>query len=256
VTENAAFEAIHQAVAPALASLGGVVTLPETANAFNVSGTEAVTSIAGWSAGIVLIKWDSARILTHGASLVLKNSLSRNVVAGDFSLFEFTASNTVREIGFHGAGSGVETGTVIMHAGASVPAGFLECAGQSLNRTDYPGLFSVVGTVHGTASGSTFNLPDLRGRFVRGYDHGAGTDPDAASRTAGSAGGATGDNVGTKQEDEFKSHTHVVNEATGNRTSTGAVTMVPDAASTDETDARGGNETRPKNVALMFVIKY
>lgn len=255
ITENAAFEAIHQKVGQALASSGGVATLPETANSFNVSGTEAITSIAGWSAGVVAIKWSSARVVTHGASLVLKNSLSRNVVAGDVQIFEFTASNAVREIGFHGAGSGSETGTVIMHAGASVPAGFLECNGASLLRADYPGLFAVIGTVHGTADGTHFNLPDLRGKFPRGYDHGAGNDPDAASRTA-PTGGASADNVGSKQADGFKAHTHQAYAQGQLDTVAGGATLIYDLSSLAATGSTGGNETRPINIALMFVIKY
>lgn len=103
LTENAAYEAIHQAVAPDLASVAGVVTLPETANSFNVSGTEAVTSIAGWSAGLVVIKWTQARTLTHGASFFLMEARSRVVSANDISVFEFTGSNAVREVSFHGA---------------------------------------------------------------------------------------------------------------------------------------------------------
>lgn len=103
LTENAAYEAIHQKVGASLASVTGVVTLPETGNSFNVSGTEAVTSIAGWSAGVVIVKWTQARTLTHGASFYLMEALSRVVSANDISVFEFTGSNAVREIMFHGA---------------------------------------------------------------------------------------------------------------------------------------------------------
>lgn len=53
-----------------------------------------------------------------------------------------------------------------------------------------------------------FGLPDLRGFFLRGQDHGAGVDPDAGTRFD-RGDGTTGDNVGTKQGDEFKEHTHV-----------------------------------------------
>lgn len=252
ITENAAFEAIHHKVAQSLASSGGVATLPETANAFNVTGTEAVTSIAGWSAGIVIIKWASTRIITHGASLVLKGARSRNVVAGDIQIFEFTASNAVREIGFHGAGSGTETGAVVMHAGASLPDGFLECNGASLLRADYPGLFAVIGAIHGTADGTHFNIPDLRGRFARGYDNGAGNDPDAADRTAANAGGAAADNVGSYQADELKAHTHT-SAAIGQDASSGVSESM---TVTGNTGSTGGDETRPKNISLMFVIKF
>lgn len=101
ITKSPEANAIHQAVAAALASVSGVITLPETGNSFNVSGTEAVTQIAGWSAGIVIIKWGSARTLTHAAGLYLLGAISRAVAANDVSIFEFTGSNTVREISFY-----------------------------------------------------------------------------------------------------------------------------------------------------------
>jgi microcystin-dependent protein len=252
LTENPAAETIHYAIPAALASVTGVLTLPETGNSFNASGTEAITSIAGWSAGRVIVKWDSARIITHSANLVLKNALSRNVVAGDISVFEFTGSNAVREIGFYGAGDGASIGAVQLHAGPSPPAGFLECNGASLLRADYPGLFAVIGVAHGTVDGTHFNLPDLRGKFVRGYDHGAGNDPDAASRT-GTTGGATGDNVGSLQGEEFKAHTHTSLTGSGQAVPGG---LGNDLTTSGNTGSAGGTETRPVNVALMYIIKY
>lgn len=257
LTENAAYEAIHAAAGATLASVTGVVTLPETTNSFNVTGTEAVTSIAGWSAGRVIVKWASARIITHnGSTLYLKNALSRNVVANDISVFEFTGADAVREIAFYGAGDGANIGEVKMFGGASVPAGFLECNGASLVRAEYPGLFAVIGTVHGTADGTHFNIPDLRGRFPRGYDHGAGNDPDAAGRTAANTGGVTGDNVGSVQDDGFEAHTHGIGAT--NSVSPGGAAEFPNTpvAVGIQTMSTGGNETRPKNYSLMFVIKY
>ncbi len=87
-----------------LASVAGVVTLTDGGTSFHVSGAEAVTQIAGWSAGIAIIRWTQARTLTHdGTSLVLANAVSRNVTAGDVSIFQFVGSNQVREVGFYGA---------------------------------------------------------------------------------------------------------------------------------------------------------
>lgn len=255
LTENAAYEAIHHKVAQSLASVGGVVTLPETANAFAVSGTETITSIAGWSAGIVRIQWSSARIITHSASLYLGGALSRNVVAGDISTFMFNGSNSVVEVDFFGALSGKEAGEVFEWAGASVPAGSLECDGSSLLRSDYPRLYANIGTVHGTADATHFNLPDHRGRFARGYDHGAGKDPDAASRTAAKTGGASGDNVGSVQDDAFKSHTHTQNGALNSVNADGASGGFANTFG-GNTGATGGNETRPKNVYVMKCIRY
>ena len=162
--------------------------------------------------------------------------------------------STAREIGFYGAGMGREVGEVMQFGGASAPAGFLECDGASLLKADYPALYATIGGAHGTADGTHFNVPDFCGKFARGYDHGAGNDPDAGSRTAAAPGGATGDNVGSIQADVFKSHIHTTS------TSGGAGSVVNSSTSTNNaggtTGGSGGNETRPLNVSLMFVIKY
>lgn len=249
--------AIHAAVAASLASVAGVVTLPETGNAFNVTGTEAVTSIAGWSAGIVIIKWSSARNITHSSTLVLRQAVDRLVVADDVSIFQFSAAATCREIGFYGAGMGKLVGESIMWNSETVPAGFLEENGASLLRADYPGLFAVIGTAHGAADASHFNLPVSTGRFPRGWDHGAGTDPDAASRTAAASGGATGDHVGTLQADGNLAHTHSTSGTQGNTVNAdGASSGFCNSFTSTTSTSSGGNEARPKNVAKMFIIKY
>ena len=103
----------------------------------------------------------------------------------------------------------VPTGSIMpWAANGNLPTGFLLCNGASVSRTTYADLFNVIGTAFGTASGSTFNLPDFQGRFLRGRDNSAGRDPDAASRTAQNTGGATGDNVGSVQDSSIKQHYH------------------------------------------------
>lgn len=104
----------------------------------------------------------------------------------------------------------VPTGSIMpWAANGNLPTGFLLCNGASVSRTTYSALFDVIGTAFGTASGTTFNLPDFQGRFLRGRDNSAGRDPDAASRTAQNTGGATGDNVGSVQETRTQEHKHV-----------------------------------------------
>jgi microcystin-dependent protein len=66
----------------------------------------------------------------------------------------------------------------------TAPANWLICDGASLNRTDYPQLFNTIGTTYGSASGTTFNLPDLRQRFPMGKA-GSGTGSSLAG-TGGS----------------------------------------------------------------------
>jgi len=148
-------------------------------------------------------------------------------------------------------------GIVIPFASETVPTGWLECNGASLLRSSYAALFAAIGTVHGTADATHFNLPDMRGYFVRGWDHGAANDPGAASRTAAATGGATGDHVGTVQADELKAHTHNFKVYASQGTVGSGSARCYNAAGTiyDPVESTGGSETRPKNKSMMFIIK-
>lgn len=153
-------------------------------------------------------------------------------------------------------GVSMPIGTVLQVASTNVPSGWLSCDGSAISRETYSNLYAVVGDSFGEGDGATtFNVPDLRGVFVRIWDNGAGNDPDAASRTALNTGGATGDNVGSYQADEYESHTHQYSAFAAGATyelslGTGVASAAPD------TVASGGNETRPKNVYLNAIIKY
>lgn len=153
---------------------------------------------------------------------------------------------------------GSPIGTVQSFAMESAPSGWLYCDGSAVSRTTYANLFSAIGTAHGSGDGSTtFNVPDYRGRFLRGLDDGVGRDPDAASRTAMNTGGATGDNVGSIQDDAFKSHTHNIRGEGDNGVSDGYNTSTASNNSwTKTTEASGGNETRPKNAVVYYCIKF
>ena len=120
--------------------------------------------------------------------------------------------------------------------------------GSSLADADYANLLSAYGgKIYGNADSTHFYLPDSQGLFKRNWDNGAGNDPDSASRTD-RGDGTTGDNVGTKQLDQFKSHSHNVS----GKTTTGGVDTARDGGSLPEgynfpTSSDGGNETRPIN---------
>ncbi len=83
-------------------------------------------------------------------------------------------------------------GTIVAYGGTVAPPGWVMCDGAEYDATDpaYAGLFATIGTTFG-GSGEMFKVPDLRGRFVRGVDNGAGVDPDAATRGGGDAVGST-----------------------------------------------------------------
>lgn len=166
-------------------------------------------------------------------------------------------------------------GTIKSHGSSSEPDGYLICDGRSLSQEEFKALFQSIGisfgngstgTVFGTPGGLRFNLPDLRGRFLRGVDGTAGNDPDKAGRTAMAAGGATANNIGSVQADQFQSHQHTVRAkdagdylgnagyiVQGSNRENNINTLSSDAAWADST---GGNETRPKNAYVNYIIKY
>lgn len=87
-------------------------------------------------------------------------------------------------------------GGVVLFPFEAPPTGYLECNGASLSRTEYPELFAAIGTKFGSVDSDHFNVPDLRGEFIRGWDHGKGIDP--------------GRTLGSLQTDSFKYHSHDV----------------------------------------------
>jgi hypothetical protein len=137
----------------------------------------------------------------------------------------------------------VPTGSVFMMATTTVPSGYLECDGAAVSRTTYSDLFTAISDTWGAGDGSTtFNLPDLRGEFVRGWDNGKGTD--------------SGRVFGSSQTDELKEHTHAGLESSNIRGSdNGGVLANPSFTGTPPILTFGGDETRPRNIAMMYIIK-
>lgn len=148
-------------------------------------------------------------------------------------------------------------GGELLWPGETPPSGWLEENGAAISRTTYAALFAVIGTTYGDGDGSTtFNLPDPRGQFIRIWDHAAGVDPDAATRTD-RGDGTDGDHVGTNQSDVFKKHSHALAvSASGHGSDEISTKYAPAEATTYATAGIGGNETRPKNTNRMMIIKY
>lgn len=161
----------------------------------------------------------------------------------------------------------VPAGTVLWVAGSSAPAGYLKANGATISRSTYSSLFSAIGTTYGVGDGgTTFGIPDLRGEFVRSLDDGRGVD--------------TGRTLGSAQAQDYQSHTHGVSDPghahgmfdqSGSGGSNGAgsryvaVTIFSNATGAKGTDvagtgisinANGGTETRPRNIALLAIIKF
>lgn len=152
-------------------------------------------------------------------------------------------------------------GSIIMFGAAAAPSGWLLCDGSAQDRTTFANLFAVIGTNYGIGDGTTtFNIPDFRGIFPRGVDNGAGNDPDASSRTAVN-GGNSGDNVGSNQFGQFTDHNHNTGGALpgGGPSEYFAQLLVqpigPNMLIGTTTGDAGGNETRPINLYVNFIIK-
>jgi microcystin-dependent protein len=161
--------------------------------------------------------------------------------------------------------------------------GWLVCDGAPYTTTAYPDLFAAIGAAHGGGGGS-FNVPDLRDRFLRGVNGVAAfgshtVDPDAASRIAANTGGATGNAVGSLQldtsalpisgmrTDSAAAHTHTadhLNEQSHQSWNGSTYTMARNPGSGATLDAAGSHAhaltggdaaTAPVSLALYAVIQ-
>lgn len=153
-------------------------------------------------------------------------------------------------------------GEIIIIMDATIPSYALECDGSTISRTTYADLYAVLGDRYGNGDGSTtFEIPDYRGRMLRGcglgyVSNGTNANPDHASRTA-RADGATVTNLypGTTEDHEHISHLHGMARSTNNRTG-GAGNIVTGSGANHSLAASGGNEDRPENQNVYFCIVH
>jgi hypothetical protein len=183
--------------------------------------------------------------------------ISASKINDNFKVLQDQVNRLARDV------KGVPVGTIVAYGGldANVPDGWLLCNGQELFRRDYAELFAVIGTLWGDGNSvATFNLPDLRGIFLRGVNHGrtgAFSDPDASVRV-GYDGSVVGDRVGSYQDDAFKSHLHSIHynwlgqHAEGNW---GDYSPSINGSNIHQADSAGGNETRSVNASINYIIK-
>ena len=183
--------------------------------------------------------------------------------------------------------AGVPSGSVFCMAVATVPSGYLECNGAAVSRTTYAALFAIIGTNYGTGNGSsTFNLPDLRGEFVRGFDNGRGADSGRSIASSQGASNASHNHSislsGTTSTKSLTGSVQRISETFNNSGSTTGVfskqtgfgaNFTPGAPDVNDTGAFSidashnhtfsasgtsgsqGSEARPRNVAMMYIIK-
>jgi len=167
--------------------------------------------------------------------------------------------------------TGAPAGIIMAFGGTAAPTGFLACDGSPVSRTIYAALFAAIGTTWGSGDGvNTFNVPDLRGAFLRGSGTSA-LDPSSPR------------SVGSFQAEAYASHTHsnTLSDAGHSHTvfgdtqggfatgTAGLISRIATLTASDRTGttssnttgisisnaASGGAETRPDNYAVLYIIK-
>jgi hypothetical protein len=256
----------------------GILLLSLTLNAQNVSISDdqtatpdanAVLDVSSTSKGVLFPRLTTSQRTALGTANPKNGTL---VFDSEKNTYWYWVNGGWVELAGSGAAT-VPVGTILTYAGAvtddgsviEVQPGYLLCNGAEITGLQYTALKNTLSTAWGNGGDSdpnTVNLPDLRGMFLRGANgtraDGKG-DPDVASRTALQNGGSTGNNVGSYQNDEIKSHSHgdiyggngdfgqMNNNTGGNPQGVIGNILIP---------ASGGSETRPKNAYVNYIIKY
>lgn len=267
-------DAITAAFTPAIAALPAA---PGTLSVF-VRATGANTSTTPTFEADALV----AKTIVKGNNV----PLLAGDIAGAGHWLELQYDPTLDKWVLQNPATGVATlvpaGTVVFVPQSSAPAGYMKANGAAVSRTTYAALFAAVGTTFGAGDGSTtFNLPDLRGEFLRCLDDGRGLD---TGRALGSAQDGTWVRTIVQEWSGSDSATGTYNigfafaqadaeistAGVGGTVPTGAKTPAGtayDPATTDNTmqgsavvDSGSALnhwiKMRPRNVALLACIKY
>ena len=229
----------------------------------NISGLAGMNLTVGVATSFALVVNGSTNLA--GATNTLAGDLSVGGTANITGNTVMTGNLSVGgNIVITGSNNIMPTGAVMLFAMAGVATGWAKCNGVAVSRTSptYSALFAVIGTTYGAGDGvNTFNLPELRGEFIRGWDDGRGVDTSRA--------------LGSTQLQQLESHKHIASNNdcqdynSVNGTGTGAYNAWCDtngigsgagAALTGngthpEQTAKLGTETRPRNVAMQYCIK-
>lgn len=246
---------------------GGSLILPGAANIATAAGDTAVVLSLGsgnWRC-LLYQRANGAPITLSPDQVGLPASLTGAAldmlrVKADESGYEHRTPAQVRaDIGAEPAGAtaAMPIGGLLGWPLPTPPAKYLECDGSNVSRTTYAALFALLGTYYGAGDGSTtFTLPDFRGVFLRGWDHGRGIAD-------------VNRNVGVYTPDSLAAHDHLVTNnaqvwgggAGGNQgyisNSSDNTIHQSDAseARRNRTTATGGAETYPKHTVIMICIR-
>ncbi len=239
---------------------------------FNISpnGSVGISKVADASAKLDVIS------TTSGFAMPRMTSVQRKAIVAPLAglqVFDVDLKGFYYYTGTKWDCVSVPAGSVNYFANSTSPDGYLECNGQDVNRTTYAELFAAIGTLYGVGNGATtFNVPDLRGEFVRGVDNTRGVDPARAIGTWQVATAFMGDGDGLNLPIPILNNaTHQavlgfdIDALPSNATSlTLSYEPAPiGSCATTGMHSIGGasvctdfGRTRPRNVAMLPCIKY
>lgn len=149
----------------------------------------------------------------------------------------------------------INPGDIVFRAKNAIGPGYLKCNGGAVSRATYSDLFNEIGITFGAGDGSTtFNLPELRGEYIRVWDDSRGVDAGRA--------------FGSSQAQQMPAHRHVndpgQNGWWGDAPGLGIINIGGSTLQINRSNTTGdvsagvatGTENRVRNVALLACIKY
>ena len=274
------------------------VLIPNNSKGYVVRNSVSYTSadnavilrVAG-NAGVTIPSSENRMVITDGTSVypVVPSNFPSNItvkgnvsVSGNMNIASNTSiGGTVTITGanvqaanakvcasaFYGDGTNLTgampTGAIIPYAVTAAPTGFVLCNGAALSRSTYSTLFAVVSSLYGDGDGSsTFNVPDLRGRFIGGWD--AGTSVLTSVTVSMILGSSIANTGGTQAVSlttaQMPAHAHEYRrynpDATGGANgggSTGGLDTT--SVTTGSTGSTGAHSNIPPTIILNYIIK-
>lgn len=281
---NNSARAMMQRIREYIADIGGTLVATGSANNLALRSNATITSLFdGISIRFLAIANNSSN-----TSLNLNNLGARPIFQANFSGVSALTGGEIKlggsyEVVFiqslNNGGGGwfltaptpaqtIPAGMIAPFAMAFAPTGWLECNGAAVSRTVYPALFNAIGGTWGWGDGQTsFNLPDFRGAFLRGWDHGRGIDSGRAfanwqdsQNRAHSHGGITSTNGNHSHNFTYTQTDRIVSANFGYNAytpefheETRSTAMGGNHNHTIASD--GGNEARPSNITILYGIK-
>lgn len=243
---------------------------------FEASVGQSVFSVPHTVGNVIVMRngREVSEFLSDGLAVTLQQpcDFGDSVQILAFSSFQSANTYSKAEVdALLAASAGLPVGTMLPFPKGTVPPGFLEVDGSLQSAAAYPDLAAYLGTTFNTGGEAAgyFRLPESRGEFLRGWDHGRGVD---AGRTLGSKQMDALQNLegamefrrlsgGSSLISSASSGALLVEQGTGIQSTRinielGSTAQPNDVVRFDASRvARTAAETRPRNMAVMWCIK-